>query len=272
MTDRTSRFTAQQIGSVPVRFPSGAPIPHISDAMTNPYVKTFIQKGVHVEGMFFFPQEKTTFPAVVLLHERWGLTVQVKEFAGRLACEGYAVLVPNLYVRQGGMVTANAEVADALAGRLKEADVLQDLTSCCEYLNTQDQVKKNVHAVMGFGMGGTFALRFGCQRRRLRGLVSFYGNMVSPPTLLQDLFCPVLYHRPGDDRIVPEGDIEQLRQMAQEHGKRVEVATYDGAPHGFMNSLRPDQYRKEAADAAWERTVTFLSECFKADVAAAPVR
>lgn len=272
MTNRVPRFTPQQIGSVPVRFPSGAPIPHVSDAMTNPYVKTFIPKGVNVEGMLFFPQEKTVYPGMVLLHERWGVTVQIKEFASRLACEGYAVLVPNLYIRQGGMVTANAEVADTLAGRLKEADVLQDLTSCCEYFNTLDQVKKNVHAVMGFGMGGTFALRFGCQRRRLRGVVSFYGGLLSPPSLVKDLACPVLYHRPGDDPTVAEADLAQWQQAAREHGKRVEVTAYDGAPHGFMNSMRPDQYRQETAGAAWERTVSFLSECFKADLAAAPAR
>lgn len=272
MADHTPRFTLQQIGSGPVRFPSGAPIPHISDAMTNPYINTFIPKGVHVEGLLFFPQEKGSYPGLVLLHESWGLTAQAKEFAGRLACEGYTVLLPNLYIRQGGMVTANAEVADALKGRLNESEVLQDITSCCEFLNTRDQAKRNVHGVIGFGMGGTFALRFACHRKRLRAAVSFCGNMVAPPSLLKELSCPVLYHRAGADNLVPEGEIDQLRQAAAEHGKRVEVRLYEGAPHAFLDTMRPDAYRKDAAEEAWDSTAGFLAECFKADLAAAPTR
>jgi len=45
------------------------------------------------------------------LHEAWGLTAQIKDLGARLACEGYGVIIPNLYGRLGGMVTANAEVS-----------------------------------------------------------------------------------------------------------------------------------------------------------------
>ncbi len=272
MSEPSPRFSPQQIGSSPVRFPSGAPIPHVSDMITNPYAKTLMPKGVQVEGLVFFPQEKAAYPGLILLHERWGLNAQVKEFAIRLACEGYTVLVPNLYVRQGGMVTASVEVADLLQSRLKEADVLQDLTSCCEFLNTLDHVKRNAHGTIGFGMGGTFALRFGCHRRRLRGVVSFYGRMIAPPSLLKDLSCPVLYHRPGADDQVSAQEVERLRQAAQEHDKQVDIRVYEGAPHAFMNDMRPDTYRQDAARDAWAATVSFLAECFKADRATAPAR
>ena len=85
---------------------------------------------------------KGTYPGMIVLHERWGLTAQIKSIAMGLACEGYMVLIPNLYGRQGGMVTASAEVADALVARIKEADTLQDINSCCEFLNTRDHIKK----------------------------------------------------------------------------------------------------------------------------------
>ena len=258
-------FPLDKIGVNAVRFPSGVPIPSVSDTMTDPYAVTRISKEAQVEGLRFWPQEKGTYPGLVLLHEWWGLTSQIKDLAARLACEGYAVLLPNLYIRQGGMVTVNAEVAAALMSRMKESEMLQDVNSCCEYLNTRDQVKRNSHGVIGFGMGGSLAIRFACQRKRLRAAVSFYGKMVMPPAVLKDLACPLLYHRAGADEWVTAEEVEHLRQAAKDFEKSVEIRTYDGAPHAFCNETRKDAYRPEAAKLAWESTVAFLSDRFKAD-------
>jgi carboxymethylenebutenolidase len=188
------------------------------------------------------------------------LTSQIKDVGARLAREGYTVLVPNLYARHGGTVTANAEIAAALMEQLKEPALMQDLSSCCEFLNTQDRVQRAVHAVVGFGMGGTIALRFACHRRRLRAAVSFYGNMVSPPELLKDLACPLLYHQAGKDDRVPHQEIEQLRQRAKEFGKRVNILTYPDASHAFFNDARKDTYHAASANSAWSATVNFLKE------------
>jgi carboxymethylenebutenolidase len=200
----------------------------------------------------FWPQEKGTYPGLVLLHEWWGLNSQIQDLATHLPCEGYAVLLPNLYVRQGGMVTANAEVAAAPMSRIKESELLQDINSCCEFLNTRDHVKRNVHGVIGFGMGGSLAIRFACLRKRLRAAVSFYGKMVTPAAVLQDLACPLLYHRAGADDWVTAEEVEHLRQAAKDFEKSVEIRTYDGAPHAFCNETRKDTYRPEAAKLAWE--------------------
>lgn len=266
MTQRTTPFTLNQIGTGTARFPSTGPIPTISDKSVDPYFLTRMPKEVQVEALQFWPQEKGTYPGLVMLHESWGLNVQIKELANRLACEGYTVIVPNLYTRQGGMVTANAEIAGMLMARAKEADLLQDINACCEFLNTLDYAKRNVHGVIGFGMGGALAIKFACQRKRLRAAVSFYGTISPPFDFLKDLHCPILYHRAGADESVGAADIEQFRQAAQEHGKRVTIHTYDGAPHAFCNETRKDAYRPDAAQTAWDRTVEFLAESFKADL------
>ncbi len=263
MPHRAPPFSLDKIGVNAVRFSSGVPIPSITDSSTDPYARTRIPKEAQVEGLQFWPQEKGTYPGLVLLHEWWGLNSQIKDLATHLACEGYAVLLPNLYVRQGGMVTANAEVAAALMSRIKESELLQDINSCCEFLNTRDHVKRNVHGVIGFGMGGSLAIRFACQRKRLRAAVAFYGKMVTPPTVLKELQCPLLYHRPGADEWVIAEEVEQLRQTAKDYEKQVEIRTYEDAPHAFCNETRKDTYRPEAALAAWEATVAFLNDCFK---------
>lgn len=266
MPQRTTPFTLEQIGTGTARFPSTGAIPTISDRSVDPYFLTRLPKTAQVEALLFWPQVKGAYPGLVVLHEAWGLNAQIKDLANRLACEGYAVIVPNLYTRQGGMVTANAEVAAMLMARAKEADLLQDINQCCEYLNTLDYVKRNVHGVVGFGMGGTLAITFACQRKRLRAAVSFYGKLAPPFDSLDGLQGAILYHWAGADDSVSETDVEQFRQAARERNKRVTIHKYEGAPHAFCNETRKETYRADAAQLAWDRTVEFLAESFKADL------
>jgi carboxymethylenebutenolidase len=253
-----SAFSVEQIGVSPVRFPSGAPIPSMTDAATDPYVRTRVPKETQVEGLQFWPQEKAVYPGIVLLHDRWGLNSQVQEVAVRLATEGYTVLVPNLYVRQGGVVTGNAEVAEALRGRINPKDLLQDINSCCEFMNTRDHVKRNVHGVIGFGMGADLAIMFAGQRKRLRAAVVFYG--VTPlPQSVKDLYCPLLYLRPEKE----DEATALLRQAATEHNKTLVVKSYEGARPGFFDSTRKDSFDAHAAQDAWTMTVQFFNDYLK---------
>lgn len=263
MAEHTSPYSLDQIGTGTVRFPSGVPIPMRSDLAVDPYALTRISKDVHVEGIMFWPQVSEKFPAVILLHEWWGLNEQIKDTARRLACEGYAVLLPNLYGRLGGMVTASAELAKTLMERLSEKDVVKDINSCCEFLNTRDLVKRNEHAVVGFGMGGSLAIQFACHRRRLGAAVSFYGRVPAPADALRDLHCPLLYHQAGADELVPPEDVERLRDAAQEYGKRIEIRTYEGVRHAFANDARKESHDPEAARKAWTATAEFLAACLK---------
>jgi carboxymethylenebutenolidase len=217
-----------------------------------------------VEAIYYWPQEKGVYPAIVLLHEWWGLTSQIKDVALRLACEGYGVLIPNLYTRLGGMVTASAEVAEALMGRLNEAAVLQDVNSCCEYFNTREFLKRNIHAVVGFGMGGSLAIRFACQRKRLRAAVAYYGLLTGIPNRISELYCPLLYHQAEADTLVPADEVEQLRLSAASHGKPVEIKQYAGASHGFSNEMRKDVFLSDASQQAWDTTLAFLAEHLRA--------
>jgi carboxymethylenebutenolidase len=260
MVSTTAPFTLQQIGTGTSRFPSGIALPTITDASVDPYIRTRPIQTVQVECIEFWPQEKGTYPGIVLLHEWWGLNSQIKDLGARLACEGYGVIIPNLYARIGGMVTGNAEVAEALMGKINETLALQDINSCCEFMNTREFIKRNIHGVVGFCMGGTLAIKFACQRKRLRAAVSYYGRMIQPETALKDIFCPVLYHYPEQDPWVSAQDIERFRRLADEYKKPLDVRTYPEAPHAFSNESRPESYREGAAVEAWAATAVFLKQ------------
>ncbi|MFY4729521.1 dienelactone hydrolase family protein [Nitrospira sp. BLG_2] len=262
-TTQTAPFTLAQIGTGTARFPSGVPIPTHTDQMVDPYFKSKIPKEHQVDCLLFWPQQAGSYPGVVLLHDRWGLTGQMKDLGARLACEGYMVIIPNLYGRLGGMVTASDDVAAALLERQNDAHVLTDINSCCEYLNTRHFAKTNIHGVVGYGMGGSYALRFACQRKRLRAAVSYYGKMVTPKELVKDLFSPLLYHQAEDDTWVTQDEVEQLRGAAAEYAKRVEIHLYPRTSHAFCNEMKPNVYNPDSSTLAWERTTSFLKSCFQ---------
>ena len=262
-TAQTAPFSIDQIGTGTARFPSGVPIPTHSDQMVDPYFRTKMPKEHQIDCLLFWPQQQGTYPGLVLLHDWWGLTGQMKDLGARLACEGYTVIIPNLYGRQGGMVTANDDVAAALLERQQDDHVLTDINSCCEYLNTRHFVKRNIHAVVGYGMGGSYALRFACHRKRLRAAVSYYGKMVQPRELMKDLVAPVLYHQAGRDTWATQDEADQLQQTATAYGKRAEIHLYSSALHAFCNDMKRDAYDAEHSALAWERTAVFLKSCFQ---------
>jgi len=270
MTNHVSPLSLDQIGFHAVRFSSTGIFETHKDKMVDPYAATRIPKGAQVEGTQYAPQTGGIFPTVVLLHDRWGFTSQIGETAKRLACEGYVVLVPNLYGRQGGMITANAEVADALMERLNEKDAMQDINACCEFLNANlaedkllDLTKRNAHAVVGFGMGGSLAIRFACHRKRLKTAVAFYGNLPDSSETAKRLYCPVLYHAAGSNNVVTQDEIDRFQQAAKQEHKHVEVQLYPEASPGFCNETQPVTYREEAATRAWEATIDFLDRYLK---------
>ena len=85
MVSTTAPFTLQQIGTGTSRFPSGVALPTITDASVDPYIRTRPIQTVQVECIEFWPQEKGTYPGIVLLHEWWGLNSQIKDLGARLA-------------------------------------------------------------------------------------------------------------------------------------------------------------------------------------------
>ena len=267
MSDHVTPFTADQIGFKAVRFSSKGIFDTHKDQMVDPYAATKIPKEHQVQGFQFWPQEKGKFPSIVLLHDKWGLTPDWKDLAIRLAREGYVVIVPNLYGRQGGMITANAEVAEALSERIDPSTVLQDINASCEFLNANlpedpnmEFTLRNAHAAVGLGLGGTMAILFALKRKRLRAAVSFYGKLPDQLDSIKNVYCPLLYHAPETDETVTADGLAQLTQLAQEAGKTVEVRQYPGTSKGFCDQVQPDLYNEPAARQAWDDTIAFLKK------------
>ncbi len=267
MSEHATPYTTQQIGYRSVRFSSKGIFDTHKDQMVDPYAATRIPKEHQVQGFQFWPQEKGKFPCVILLHDKWGLTPDAKDLAMRLACEGYVVMLPNVYGRQGGMVTANAEVAEALAERIDLTMALQDINASCEFLNANlsedpnlEFTVRNAHAAIGLGLGGTLALLFALKRKRLRTAVSFYGKLPDPLDSLKNVHCPLLYHAAETDNAATPEELAQITKIVQEAGKTVEIRHYPGTGIGFCDPVQPERYNESSAKQAWDDTIAFLKK------------
>ncbi len=270
MTERTTPFSVDEIGYTPVRFNSTGIFETHKDHMVDPYAQSRPNKIPQVEGIQFAPQgTREILPAMVVLHDRWGLTSSIQDLAKQLACEGYVVLLPNLYGRQGGMVTANAEVAAALEERLDEKQVLQEINACFEYLNanltedkTLERTTRNAHAVIGFGMGGTLAIKTAAHRRRLQAAVSIGGALPSSPETISTLYCPLFIQSIGINSPHTPEELSAFCAQAQDAGKTIKTSLSPQASREFFNKSS-EEYDETETERILQTSMEFINDILK---------
>lgn len=231
------------------------------------------------------PAESESSRAIVLVHEVYGLDRHVRALAGRLAAEGYTVLAPDLYAREGtpgpveeGQAGAQGDgpappwtpeaIRAAVAG-LPDRRALGDLDAAARRLAAEPGVDARSVAVVGFCMGGTLALMLGCTSRHVACVVDFYGGPLyrelsankptQPLELHLNLDVPLLALFGERDAHIPAEHVELLRERLSMAGKDFEIVTLPDAGHGFLNDTRPG-YAPAAAEEAWRRTLAFLDE------------
>jgi len=213
-------------------------------------------------------------PGVVMLHDVWGLSDHTRDLAGRLAAEGFAVLALDLYRREPGL-----EIQDpgAFIRELSDPQVEADVALAVRFLQRDPASAARKVGVVGFCMGGMYTLLAGCGVPDVAAVVPFYGLLShqhgllytpdgldparkprSPLDAARNLACPLLGFFGAEDGLIPNSDVEELRQRARATGQPVEIVVYPGAGHAFMNDTRPEAHRPEAAADAWRRMVAFL--------------
>lgn len=230
----------------------------------------YVSDGFPMRGYFCAPKDDSPHPAVIVLHEIYGLNEHIKSVADRLAQEGYAALAVDLYSRRGGVPSvASREELLNLWQDIDDMLMIKDLSHSLLYLRGEKNVRGDKIGVLGFCMGGTYALLMGAFNVFLKASVSFYGGITyaqktpqkSTPPLeaMSYLNCPVLYVYGGDDSFIPGEDVEKLEKALKQKNKKGEIITYPGCGHGFFNETR-ESYNEEAARGAWEKTLAFLKE------------
>ena len=214
-------------------------------------------EGVVLSSLLVRPDTTKQLPAVIIIHEWWGLNDHIKDIAQRFAREGYVALAPDLYSRLGHHATTDPNEAARLMESLQSQAALKDLNATTRYLKQQPFVDAWKIGMVGFCMGGTFTLMAATHNSDVKAAVPFYGQ-IPPSDTFRYFLCPILYIYGEQDGWIKQQDVERLRQGLKQLGKPGEVRTYPGCPHAFFNDTRPDVYRPREAQDAWQRTLAFL--------------
>lgn len=196
-------------------------------------------------------------PAVVVIHEWWGLNENIRAMTRRLAQLGYTALAVDLF---GGEMAETPERAQQLLGAAmrREAALEENLRQAVAYLREQEDA--GPVGVIGWCFGGMWALRAGILLGdELDAVVMYYGNPVLDRDQLARLEAPLLGIFGAEDTSIPLEDVSRLDRALTELGKDVTIEVYEGAGHAFANPSGR-RYLPEAAEDAWRRTTAFLAE------------
>jgi len=195
-------------------------------------------------------------PAVLLIHEWWGLNENIQDMARRLAHQGYTVLAVDLY---GGEIAEEPAAAQRLLGRAMERQpaLEQNLRDALRYLRDEEAAGRV--GVMGWCFGGMWSLRTALfAAGDVDAAVVYYGNPVLERERLAALRAPLLAIFGAEDSSIPLADVRRFEATLDELGKEATVEVYDGAGHAFANPSG-QRFVAEAAEDAWQKTSAFLA-------------
>jgi carboxymethylenebutenolidase len=213
-----------------------------------------------VQGLLYTPSGNGPFPAIIVIHEWWGLNDWVKEQASKLSDQGYAALAIDLY---RGKVAKTPDEAHEIMRGVPEDRAKRDLHAAFGFLASQPNVKKDRIGAIGWCMGGGYALDVALQEPTLAADVINYGHLATDPQALKKINAPILGLFGAQDRGITPADVRKFGEALDQMGKKIEIKIYDDAGHAFENPNNKDGYREADAADAWKRTVDFLATTLK---------
>ena len=226
-----------------------------------------VKNGARTVRCFIvYPQVKDPAPAVLVIHEIFGLTDWARGVADQLAAAGYIAIAPDLLsgTGPGGAGTSAFSGRDAVMGAvsgLPADQVTGDLNAAADYLKSLPSCNGKL-AVAGFCWGGGQSFRFACNRGDLKSAFVFYGPPPTDPAQIAKITCPVYGFYGGNDARIT-ASVPKTEKLMTAASKTYEPVTYEGAGHGFMRSGEDpagEAANKKAHDEAWERWKKLLGK------------
>lgn len=201
---------------------------------------------------------RTPLPAVVVIHEWWGLNDHIKHWTDRLAADGYAALAVDLY---GGKVATNSDEAMALVKSVDEPKARATLAAAHAFLKDDPRVAAKKRGVIGWCFGGGWSLQHALAEPDLDAAVIYYGRLVTDPEPLKAIHAQLLGVFGDRDHGIPPAAVDEFVAALKQAGKTIELHHYD-AEHAFANPSNPKYDTKAAADA-WSHVRAFFQRTLK---------
>jgi carboxymethylenebutenolidase len=205
------------------------------------------------------PEKKAKYPAVVVVHEIFGLNPHIQDVTRRFAKEGFLALAPDALSQSGGTPADGSEAMTKIR-ELDAEKTTKNFVAAVKYLKTYPLSTGKVGCT-GFCWGGAMTNQVAVNEPTLDAAVPYYGRQPVAEDV-QKIKAPMLIHYAGDDARINEG-IPAFEEALKKAGIEYKIYLYEGAKHGFNNDSAPERYNEQAAKLAWERTIAFFKEKLK---------
>ena len=213
--------------------------------------------GDSIRAYVAYPERKDPAPAIIVIHEIFGLTDWEPTVVDRLAGNGYVAIVPDLLSSRFGMTPANPDSGRKLTAQLVPDQVTADLDATYAYLNGLPAVRKEAVATIGFCWGGGQSFRYASTNPKLKAAVVCYGP--APDTAAMPRIQASVLGVYGEDDARIDASLPDVSTRLQALGKKFSYDLYPGTGHGFLKPGRKGS-DGEQVEKAWARILSFYGK------------
>jgi len=217
---------------------------------------------LYVAHPFMKPGDTPKLPAVVLLHEWWGLNDDIVQRTEEFAGKGYYAVAVDLY---DGKVTKDPAEAAKYKDALTDAGALARMKAGLDVLTAlagKGGVDAGRIAAAGWRMGGNQSLKLALGDARVKACVVFYGTPITEAAKLKALQGPVLGIFGKEDKGIPVAQVDAFEKGLKEAGIKAEILQYDGVGHAFASKAAAamGMYNEAKAKEAWGKMWEWLGK------------
>lgn len=201
------------------------------------------------------PDGPGPFPAVVVIHEAFGLNENIRDVCRRFAGQGYVALGADVFRGRSSAICMARILGGLVQGKIEDNYGLPPLRDALERLGALPEVDADRIGAVGYCLGGSLALTWAAADDRLKAIAPYYG-MAPKPAEAMRRSCPVVGSWPDKDFTTKAAaSVEAELQAA---GVPHDIKVYEGAKHSFFNDQSPRTYDPAAAADSWERVLAFF--------------
>ncbi len=201
--------------------------------------------------------ENTKYPAVIMVHEFWGLKESIVGKAQALADEGYIVVAPDA---MRGNTTSWLPRAIWQTMRKERNEINTDLTTTYAWLAQQDDVDPERIGIMGFCFGGSASMHYSLENPDIAATAIFYGSgLITEAEELKAFPGPVLGVFGATDQSIPVEEVNAFEAALTEVGIENQISIYPDKGHAFVQSMETIA-EDPVQQKAWNELLTFLSK------------
>ena len=207
-----------------------------------------------MDSLMVQPEGQQPFPGVVVIHEIFGLNKNIRDIATRFAIHGYAALAVDLFSNRN-RVMCMLQIVHGMLFRPMKNVMVADLQSTVAFLQKQPGVDPKRIGVVGFCMGGGYALQLAVTEKGMKAASAFYGFVPKPLEAFAES-CPIMGSNPVKD-FSTQG-ARELDAVLDKTNVPHDIKFYENTMHSFFNHPRTP-IEEEAAKDAWARMLSFFA-------------